>query len=100
MHITDYTATWAARLANPTAAELAILRAIAGAPRAPETAEGYSEALYNIRALWTGPATAEASETDVIIPDGLETTPDYVSASDFRAAVGETVKASRNGRRG
>jgi len=96
----DYTTPWAARLAAPTDAELAILRAVEAAPRRPETTEAFSEALWHIRALWTGPAPEEAPEADVVIPEGIEADPEFVGAAEFREAVGETVQAARgNGRR-
>ena len=57
-----YLATWAARLAVPSPTEQAILAAIGDAPRAPQTSEQFSEALFHIRALWTGPAPDEAPE--------------------------------------
>lgn len=79
----DFRATWAARLADPTDTEAAILAALDAAPRGPQAIDDHCRALYLIREHWTGPAPTEEPEGDVSIT-GAD-----LSLADLEAAAGD-----------
>ena len=89
----DFFDTWAARLACPTQTEAAILAALDGAPRRPESLDGFCHALFVLREHWTGEAPAQAQE------EAGDITGADLSLAELEAASPDGERFGPNGRR-